>query len=76
MNSVYAEEYKHVIEKMRQARRDSGFTQKQVAEKLGKPQSFVSKTESGERRLDVAELKKFADLYKKKINYFIGANDE
>lgn len=56
---------------MKEARIEAGFTQEQVAEKLGKPQSYVSKSEAGERRLDVTELKKFAWLYQKSINYFI-----
>ncbi|KSU53359.1 XRE family transcriptional regulator [Gordonia sp. SGD-V-85] len=42
---------------LRQWRVEAGFTQVQVAERLGEPQSFVSKYESGERRLDVIELK-------------------
>lgn len=70
-NNIYSEEYKQVTEKLRSARLASGFTQGLVAKKLGKPQSYVSKSESGERRLDVTELKKFALLYKKSINYFI-----
>jgi transcriptional regulator with XRE-family HTH domain len=70
-NNIYSEEYKQVTGKLRQARLESGFTQEQVAEKLGKPQSYVSKSEAGERRLDITELKKFAVLYKKTINYFI-----
>lgn len=70
-NNIYSDEYKKITEKLREARIESGFTQEQVAEKLGKPQSYVSKSEAGERRLDVTELKKFADLYKKTINYFI-----
>ncbi len=70
--SIYSKEYKLVINRLKRARASSGFTQLQVARKLGKPQSYVSKIESGERRLDVAELKKIADLYNKKINYFIG----
>ena len=38
------------------ARRDAGLRQIDLAERLGKPQSFVSKVERGERRLDVVEL--------------------
>jgi len=43
------------------ARRARGLTQEQLAKRLGKPQSFVAKTEGGERRLDVVE---FIDLVK------------
>lgn len=39
-----------------QARRDAGLTQVALAKRLGRPQSFVSKFERGERRLDVPEF--------------------
>ena len=70
-NNIYSDEYKKITEKLRKARIKAGFTQEQVAEKLGKTQSYVSKSEAGERRLDVTELKKFANLYKKDIINFI-----
>ncbi|TIT39466.1 MAG: helix-turn-helix transcriptional regulator [Mesorhizobium sp.] len=38
------------------ARSVKGLTQAQVAEKLGRPQSFVAKYEGGERRLDIIEF--------------------
>ena len=38
------------------ARREAGVTQMELSRALGKPQSFVSKYESGERRLDVIEF--------------------
>lgn len=69
--SVYTKDYEEIIHRLKQARIDAGFSQQVVADKLGKPQSYISKIESGERRLDVAEIKKFAEVYKKGISYFI-----
>jgi transcriptional regulator with XRE-family HTH domain len=47
-----------------------GLTQAQVARKLSKPQSFVSKLESGERRVDFVELQQLAKIYKKPLSFF------
>jgi len=69
--SIRTKEYADFVGKLRKARIDAGLTQVQVAKKLKRPQSYISKAESGEQRLDVIELKKFAKLYKKDINYFI-----
>ena len=69
--SIFTKDYKEIINRLKQARVDAGLSQQAVADKLGKPQSYVSKIESGERRLDVAEVKKFAEIYKKEISYFI-----
>ena len=38
------------------ARKNSGLNQADIAKRLGRPQSFMSKVESGERRLDVVEF--------------------
>ena len=38
------------------ARKDAGVTQVELAERLGKPQQFVSKVEKGDRRLDLVEF--------------------
>ncbi len=43
-----------------EARRSSGMTQQQVADRLGRPQSYVAKIEGSERRLDVIEFIEFA----------------
>lgn len=55
--SIYSEQYTLFLEMLRAAREKSGLTQQQVATKLGETQSFVSKCERGERRLDVVELR-------------------
>ena len=44
------------------ARKAAGLTQTELAEQLGKPQSYVSKYDRGERRLDVIEFLTLADL--------------
>lgn len=42
---------------LRQFRQDSGLRQADLADRIGEPQSFVSKYESGERRLDILEVR-------------------
>lgn len=69
--SVYNDDYKKLIERLRQARLDAGLSQQVVADELNKPQSYVSKVESGDRRLDIIEVKEFAKLYKKKLEDLI-----
>ncbi|MDF1498735.1 MAG: helix-turn-helix transcriptional regulator [Patescibacteria group bacterium] len=69
--SIYSKEYKKTIEKLKRARIEIGLKQEEVAEKLNKPQSYISKIERGERRIDIAELQDFAKIYKKEINYFV-----
>jgi transcriptional regulator with XRE-family HTH domain len=59
------------LERLRQARKDAGLTQVQVAKLLNRPQHFISRCEGGERRLDLIEVQEFAKLYKKPITYFL-----
>lgn len=54
--SVYTSRYERFKELLVAARRDAGLTQVQLAKKLRRPQSYVSKYERGERRLDVVEF--------------------
>lgn len=69
---IYSEEHSHIVCQLRKARIEAGLSQKQAAEILGKTQSYVSKIESGQRKIDVIQLKKFALAYKKPMDYFIG----
>jgi len=69
--SIRTKEYQDFATKLRKARQEARFTQVQVAKKLKRPQSYISKAEAGEQRLDIVELKKFAELYKKDFHYFI-----
>ncbi len=69
--SIHTKEYKIFVERLRKARLEAGLTQVEAAEKLGRPQSHISNVERGEQRVDIVELKRFARLYGKKVEYFL-----
>ena len=56
MKSIYDEDYIEIITRLRIIRTSKNITQLDLANKMGKTQSFVSKIESCERRLDVIEF--------------------
>ncbi|MCZ7620177.1 MAG: helix-turn-helix transcriptional regulator [Myxococcota bacterium] len=62
--------YRKFLTRLRQARREAGMTQVEAAKALRKPQSFISRAESGDRRVDVIELQQLARLYRKPIRFF------
>lgn len=57
--TIFSKEYALFLKLLREARRQSGLTQEELAKRLGQTQSFVSKCERGERRIDVIELRHF-----------------
>lgn len=67
---IWSKDYQSFLEKLRKARSEANLTQVTAAKRLRKPQSYVSKCESGERRVDVVELKKLAKLYGKPLSFF------
>ncbi len=71
MSTIASKEYREIIERLIKARKDAGLTQVEVANLLGKPQSFVSKVESRERRLDIVEIKQFARIYRVNVSDLI-----
>ena len=66
----YHKAYKWFLARLVQARRDAGLTQVEVAKRLGKAHSFLSKCELGERRVDFVELQQLAKIYAKDISFF------
>jgi len=64
VKSVFSPRYASLLRMLREARLSAGLTQTQAAELIGRPQSFVSKCESGERRIDVIELLDLCGVYK------------
>ena len=60
-SSIFTKKYSIFCHLLIESRKQNGLTQQKLAEILNKPQSFVSKYESGERRLDVIEFLEVAD---------------
>lgn len=58
------------LRRLRLARERAGLTQAEAARRLGKLQAYVWKSEQGERRVDVVELRQFADVYGVSISFF------
>ncbi len=56
MKSLRSSDHIRLISLLASAREKAGLTQQQLADRLGKPQSFVAKYEGGERRIDVIEF--------------------
>lgn len=57
-------------EKLRQAREYLALSQDEVAKAVSIPRAAISLIESGQRRVDALELKKFAAVYQRSISYF------
>lgn len=71
VKTIYSKEHRNLVERLRKAREEKGLDQRDVAKLLGVSQSYVSKIESGQRRIDIVQLKAFARIYRRKVDYFI-----
>ncbi|GHU07447.1 hypothetical protein AGMMS50225_04380 [Betaproteobacteria bacterium] len=59
MISIWLPSHLTLRAQLRELRENSGLTQVQLAQRLGKPQSYVSKVESGERNMDFLEVRAY-----------------
>ncbi len=57
--TIATREFKVFVRLLKNQRRKMGLTQVQLAERLGETQTFVSRCERGERRLDIVEVRAF-----------------
>ena len=60
--SIHSADYAAFCALLAEARTTAGLTQHSLAKRLRKPQSFVAKYESGERRLDILELREVCQV--------------
>ena len=71
--SINSETYAVFLDLLRETREKAGITQTELSEQLGETQSFVSKCERGERRIDIAELREFCVAMGISLEKFIKA---
>jgi len=69
--TIYTKAHQNLVKQLTKARQKAGLKQKDVAKKLGRTQSYISKLESGQRRLDIVQIKELAQIYKKNPKDFI-----
>ena len=62
--SLFSPRYDEFLRQLIAARKEAGLTQREAARKIDRPQSFVAKSETGERRVDVIELMDFLAAYR------------
>jgi len=71
IKTIYEPEYEHIVTQLRKARKESKLRQQTVSDQIGKYESYLSKIEHGDRRIDVLELMKLAKIYGKELDYFV-----
>ena len=69
--SIHTDERAVFVKLLKKARIEARLTHDEVAEKLGCSQSWVSKIELGELRVEAIWLNRLAKLYGKKVEYFL-----
>ena len=61
--TIHTRDYAVVLRLLKEARERAGITQVQLAKRLKQSQSFVSKMECGDRRIDIVQLRSFCRIF-------------
>jgi transcriptional regulator with XRE-family HTH domain len=70
--TIYSREQRRWARLLQDLRTEAGLTQAQLARRLRRPQSFVSKLEAGQRRIDVVELEAMARAFGLSLSAVVG----
>ncbi len=70
--SIHSPRYRAFLRLLRDTREEAGLSQADLGERLGESQSFISKCERGERRLDIVELHAFCRALGVSFHRFAG----
>ena len=71
VKSIHDSAYQVLVDCLRDARRKARITQVELAARLGTDQSYVSKYETGERRLDLVELSELCPVLKTSLSQLV-----
>lgn len=74
--STFTREYRVFLATLKDFRQKAGLSQIQLAEKLDQSQSFVSKCERGETRLDIVQLRVFCKAFGTSLPVFVAAYED
>jgi transcriptional regulator with XRE-family HTH domain len=69
--SIHSGQYAIFLRVFRETRQRAGLNQVELAAMLGRTQSFISKCERGERRIDVVELRSFCKAFGVSLRQFV-----
>lgn len=75
MSSVHTPAYQYFLSRLVRARQKAGLTMREAAALYGRSHSFIQQSESGQRRVDVIELQRFAKIYRRSFQYFLPPSD-
>jgi transcriptional regulator with XRE-family HTH domain len=71
--SIHSARYATFLKVLRETRVRAGLTQELLARRIGETQTFISKCERGERRIDVIELRTFCQAFGLPLKQFVAA---
>ncbi len=74
--TIYTRDYAIVLRLIKEARENSGITQVQLAKRLRLTQSYVSKIERGESRLDIVQLRTLCQTFGITLTNFVKRLEE
>ncbi len=69
--TIYSPEYEQIVALLREVREQAGLSQAELAERLQRPRTFVTKCELGERRIDLLEWLRFCRACKVEPSEFL-----
>jgi transcriptional regulator with XRE-family HTH domain len=74
--SIFTREYDVLRKLLREVREEAEVTQVELAERIGETQSYVSKCERGERRLDLVQLRSFCRALGISLSSFVSSYEQ